>query len=102
MFVCISANPAIDKRMYVSSLQIGRVNRAARVQPNAGGKAAHVAMVLRALGADPLWIGFTGGASGEELTSGLQHIGIRTQSVAMQQSTRVNLEILDEEGGVTE
>src|SRR5258708_3744847 len=102
MFVCISANPAIDKRMYVPRLQTGRVNRASHVQPNPGGKAVHVAMGLLALGADPLWIGFAGGSSGIELNQGLQALGIRTQSVYLHENTRVNLEILDEAGGVTE
>jgi len=102
MFLCISANPAIDKRMRVVRLQVGLVNRAIAVQPNPGGKAAHVAMVLRALKADPLWIGFAGGASGAELDAGLREIGIRTHPVAMAESTRVNLEILDGSGGVTE
>jgi len=102
MFLCISANPAIDKRMRVARLQVGQVNRASAVQPNPGGKAAHVAMVLRVLKSDPLWIGFVGGASGAELNEGLHQIGIRTHPVMMAQSTRVNLEILDENGGVTE
>jgi 1-phosphofructokinase family hexose kinase len=102
MFLCISANPAIDKRMRVVRLQVGLVNRASAVQPNPGGKAAHVAMVLRALKVDPLWIGFAGGASGGELDAGLREIGIRTHPVAMAESTRVNLEILDGSGGVTE
>jgi len=59
-------------------------------------------MVLRVLKSDPLWIGFVGGASGAELNEGLHEIGIRTHPVMMAQSTRVNLEILDENGGVTE
>ena len=102
MFLCISANPAIDKRMRVDRLQVGQVNRASAVQPNPGGKAAHVAMVLRVLKSDPLWIGFLGGPSGAELNEGLHQIGIRTHPVMMSQGTRVNLEILDENGGVTE
>ncbi|HMI53034.1 MAG TPA: 1-phosphofructokinase family hexose kinase [Candidatus Saccharimonadales bacterium] len=102
MFLCISANPAIDKRMRVARLLVGQVNRASAVQPNPGGKAAHVAMVLRALEADPLWIGFAGGASGMELDAGLREIGIRTHPVTMAESTRENLEILDGSGGVTE
>ena len=102
MFLCISANPAIDKRMRVAQLHVGRVNRVSVVQPNPGGKAAHVAMALQALEADPLWIGFAGGASGLELDTGLREIGIRTHPVTMAQSTRENLEILDSNGGVTE
>jgi len=102
MLVCISANPAIDKRVRLARLVPGRVNRASEVKPAPGGKAAHVAMVLRRLGADPLWIGFAGGDSGQELLAGLRELSIRTASVTMKNATRTNLEIIDAEGVVTE
>jgi len=102
MFVCISPNPAIDKRLRLSRLVPGCVNRATEVHPAPGGKAAHVAMVLRTLGADPQWIGFAGGASGQDLLSGLRKIGVRAKAIAIEQSTRVNLEIIDDSASVTE
>lgn len=102
MLVCISANPAIDKRVRLARLVPGRVNRASEVLPAPGGKAAHVAMVLRRLGEDPLWIGFAGGASGQELLVGLRKLSIHTISVPMKNATRTNLEIIDEDGVVTE
>jgi len=102
MLVCISVNPAIDKRVRLAKLQSCKVNRATEVRAAAGGKAAHVAMVLRRLGADPTWIGFAGGASGHELLLGLSQLSIRTVSVLMNNATRTNLEIIDEDGGVTE
>jgi tagatose 6-phosphate kinase len=102
MFVCLSANPAIDKRLHLTRLVPGGVNRATEVKAAPGGKAAHVAMVLRALGADPDWIGFTGGVSGQELLDGLRALGIRARSIRTLQPTRVNLEIIDEAACVTE
>jgi len=102
MFVCVSPNPAIDRRLRLSRLVPGCVNRATDVRPAPGGKATHVAMVLRALGADPLWIGFAGGTSGQELLEGLREIGIKANAVTIQQATRVNLEIIDDSGSVTE
>jgi 1-phosphofructokinase family hexose kinase len=80
----------------------GCVNRATEVYPAPGGKAAHVAMVLRTLGDDPQWIGFAGGASGQDLLSGLRKRGIRANAIAIQQPTRVNLEIIDDSASVTE
>jgi 1-phosphofructokinase family hexose kinase len=102
MFVCISANPAIDKRLRLTSLVPGAVNRANEVQGAPGGKATHVAMVLRTLGADPDWIGFSGGASGEELLDGLRTLGIRAHPIQTKHATRVNLEIIEDSGSVTE
>jgi 1-phosphofructokinase family hexose kinase len=101
-FWCVSANPAIDKRMRVPKLVTGKVNRASDVRAEPGGKAAHVAMVLRTLGADPLWLGFAGGSTGEKLLSGLRDIGIRVLPMMVSQETRTNLEIIDDDGDVTE
>jgi len=102
MLACISANPAIDKRVRMAKLTPGEVNRANSVRSAAGGKAAHVAMVLRRLGVQPLWIGFVGGAGGQELLTGLHAFGIETFPVSMKNPTRSNLEIIDDSGTVTE
>src|SRR6202140_5008238 len=99
---CVSVNPAIDKRVRVPALIPGGVNRANDVRAAPGGKAAHVAMVLLALGADPLWIGFAGGLTGTQLLDGLLALGIRVQPVTANVGTRTNLEIIDDRGGVTE
>jgi 1-phosphofructokinase family hexose kinase len=95
-------NPAIDTRLTLDQFVPGRVNRASTVQRTAGGKAAHVAMALKTLGAVPTWIGFSGGATGDELLAGLQSLDIDTLTVATGQPSRVNLEILDAKGEVTE
>jgi 1-phosphofructokinase family hexose kinase len=101
-YFCISLNPAIDTRLVLDELRLGQVNRAKGVQRAPGGKAAHVAMALKALGAAPTWIGFAGGVTGEELLAGLRGLEIKTIPVTISRSTRVNLEIIDERGEVTE
>jgi 1-phosphofructokinase family hexose kinase len=102
MFLCVSANPAIDKQVHMSQFRIGAVNRAIDATPEPGGKAAHVAMALRALGERPQWIGFAGGSTGDILLSGLKTLGIRAQAIAIQAATRENLAIVDGAGTVTE
>ncbi|HEX3818344.1 MAG TPA: 1-phosphofructokinase family hexose kinase [Chthoniobacterales bacterium] len=101
-FICVSLNPAIDKRLRLDALNVGRVNRATEAIPAPGGKSAHVAMVLRALGADPLWLGFSGGPNGDALLQGLRALSIRAEGVPTAAETRMNLEILEENGSVTE
>jgi 1-phosphofructokinase family hexose kinase len=101
MILCVSLNPAVDKRMRLERLQLRAVNRARDVRPAPGGKAAHVAMVLKTLGADVTWLGFTGGQSGDILLHGLYELSIRTVAVPTASQTRTNLEIIDE-AGVTE
>jgi 1-phosphofructokinase family hexose kinase len=102
MFLCVSLNPAVDKRLRLERLQVGGVNRVNEAVPAPGGKAAHVAMTLKTLGADPLWLGFAGGATGKELVEGLRGLAIRVQDIPTSGSTRTNLEIVEDMGGVTE
>lgn len=101
-FFCISMNPAIDTRLVLDEFVPGAVNRAREVFRTPGGKAAHVAMALQGLGAVPTWIGFSGGATGNELLAGLRLLEIKTIAAPTVQSSRVNLEIVDVRGGVTE
>src|ERR1700740_268277 len=101
-YFCISLNPAIDTRLVLDELRPGQVNRAKEVQRASGGKAAHVAMALKGLGATPTWIGFAGGATGEELLAGLRALEINAVPVQIAQPTRVNLEIIDSRNNVTE
>ncbi len=100
--VCVSANPAMDRRLRVESLTAGEVNRAKSGQGFAGGKAAHVAMATRALNTQAAWVGFLGGAIGRECARQLESLGIRVAAISTVANTRVNLEIIDESGRVTE
>ena len=101
-FFCVSLNPAIDTRLILNGFLPGRVNRVEKAYRTPGGKAAHVAMALKGLGVTPTWIGFSGGATGSELLAGLRLLGIETMSISAGQPTRVNLEIVDTRGEVTE
>ena len=102
MLVCISANPAIDRRLRLENIAVGEINRALSAQPFPGGKAAHVAMVAKALGVDVMWVGFLGGAAGEQCESGLSAFGIPLTVIRTQSETRVNLELVSADGKVTE
>ena len=73
--VCVSANPAMDRRLFMESLAAGEINRAKSAQGLAGGKAAHVAMAARALEAQAAWVGFLGGAIGQECARQMESAG---------------------------
>ena len=100
--VCVSANPALDRRIRLSSLTTGAVNRARAAEALPGGKAVHVAMTARALGAQPVWVGFLGGAVGEECAVELKKLDIEVIPVMTKAATRLNFELLDDAGNVTE
>jgi 1-phosphofructokinase family hexose kinase len=100
--VCVSANPAMDRRVQIAALVKGSVNRAAHAHGFAGGKAAHVALAARALVDQVAWIGFLGGAVGKECAEQLKSLGIRVSAISTAVPTRVNLEILEAGGEITE
>jgi 1-phosphofructokinase family hexose kinase len=100
--VCVSANPAMDRRLRVVSLAMGEVNRAESAHGFAGGKAAHVAMAARALTAKAVWIGFLGGPIGDDCARQMEDLGIQVVAIHTAASTRVNLEIIEDSGRVTE
>jgi 1-phosphofructokinase family hexose kinase len=102
MLVCISANPAIDRRLRLEQIAVGEINRALSAQPFPGGKAAHVAMVAKALGIDVMWVGFLGGAAGEQCESGLSEFGVPLTVIRTESETRANLELVSADGKVTE
>jgi 1-phosphofructokinase family hexose kinase len=102
MIICVSPNPAIDRRLRLGRLNAGAVNRASSVCPMPGGKAAHVAMAAAALGERVMWIGFLGGATGEDCERGLVGLGIPVAVVKTAAETRMNMEIVEADGTVTE
>ena len=102
MILCISLNPAIDRRLRLERLAVGEVNRAQAVEPLPGGKAAHVAMGVKTLGEEVLWIGFLGGATGVACERGFRALDIPVHAISITEETRTNLEIIDEAGMVTE
>jgi 1-phosphofructokinase family hexose kinase len=102
MVICISPNPAIDRRLRLEQLERGGINRACSAEPLPGGKAAHVAMAARALGEEVMWVGFLGGSTGAECELGLAARGIPTSIVRTRAETRTNLEIIEQAGTITE
>jgi 1-phosphofructokinase family hexose kinase len=102
MIVCVSANPGIDRRICVPGIQIGAVNRVRSATAAGGGKAGHVALALHALGAESVLVGFLGGATGAECEADLREHGVHVLPVRTAAATRVNLEIIDDSGAVTE
>jgi len=100
--ICVSGNPSVDRRLRLSSFERGQVNRARSAESLPGGKAAHVAMASAGLNLRPMWVGLLGGAIGEECASALRALGIGVTASAASSSSRINLEIIEDSGIVTE
>lgn len=100
--LCVSVNPGLDRRLRIARLDPGEIHRVQSVEALPGGKAAHVAMSAHALGADAAWLGFLGGAIGEEVAAGLRLLDIAAVAIPTKAQTRVNLEIIEDSGRITE
>ncbi len=96
MILCVGATPAAQRVMVFRNLRLDTVNRSATVLDGAAGKSMNVAKVLRALGLDPLAVGFVGGLRGDELQSLLTSRGIRTELVKVSAPTRQCITVIDE------
>lgn len=101
MIVCVGLNPALDRRIVLSTLTLGGVNRALSAEGTPGGKAANVALAARALGSNVRFFGFLGGPTGQAIEQGLCQQGIEVDAVRTAAPTRINLELIDD-SSVTE
>ena len=59
-------------------------------------------MAAAALGRNTAWLGFLGGAIGQECGAALRQLGIHVSSVRTKSPTRCNLEMIEDSGRVTE
>jgi 1-phosphofructokinase family hexose kinase len=101
LIICVSLNPALDRCIWLPALKLGHVNRASAAEASPGGKAANVALAARALGASVRYIAPLGGPTGQAVEQGLRSHGVEVEAVVVAAPTRVNLELIDEQG-VTE
>ena len=97
--LCVSLNPAVDRRIRLPRLELRAVNRASSADPTAGGKAAHVAFAAKALGSDVAWLALLGGAEGEFCRRGVEAHGVKAIAVTIAARTRMTLELIDDSNG---
>lgn len=99
MILCVGTTPAAQRVMVFRKLAIDAVNRAATTIDGAAGKSVNVAKVLRALGEEPLAVGFLGGPRGEQLSVILRQRGIAQAFVTVAPPTRQCVTVIDESTG---
>jgi tagatose 6-phosphate kinase len=95
MILCVNANPAIDKTVYVENFQLNAIHRPTFELALAGGKGCNVARVLKTLGEHPLVTGWVGGLPGQIIAEGLQAEGIDSAFVQVDADSRTCLSIYD-------
>ena len=102
MILTVTLNPAVDKTYTAGELIAGHVNRMRTVMSIAGGKGINVARVLRQYGHSVYAAGFLGGYTGDFIEDQLNREGIGCRFVRVEGDTRVNMNIISDNGYVTE
>src|SRR4051812_23789353 len=99
MILCIGTTPALQRVMVFRKLTVDTVNRAVETLDGVAGKSINVAKVLKALGEEPLAMGFIGGDRGEELKQNVERRRIKTDFVAVPERTRQCITVIDDSAG---
>ncbi|MDP2964814.1 MAG: 1-phosphofructokinase [Pelolinea sp.] len=97
MIYTVTLNPAIDKEYTVPQLVMNEVLRASSVRADYGGKGFNVSRMLAVLGGESRAVGFVGGHTGQLLQDGLISMGIATDFVWIEQESRTNISIFDDQ-----
>jgi 1-phosphofructokinase family hexose kinase len=99
----LTLNPGIDRIIYLDTpARLGTLNRASRTVVSQGSKGANVSIVLKNLGADPVYFAFSGGSLGGLSESFTNKYGVRANFMPSAAGVRVNTKIIDSEGVCTE
>ncbi len=97
--LCLGTTPAVQRVMIFRKLALDAVNRATTTLDGAAGKSVNVAKVLKALGEQPIAMGFLGGDHGEFLRTALVERGIESDFVTVSTRTRQCITVVDESAG---
>lgn len=102
MIATVTLNPAIDKTCKTARMIPGQVNRMDSMTNIAGGKGINVTKILRQYGYEVVALGFLGGYTGRFIEESLRDMGAECRFTKIAGDTRCNLNVLSEDGYVTE
>lgn len=98
MIFTLTPNPSIDRSLTVPEIRFNSVLRSQNVRLDWGGKGFNVSRSLAQFGIESTAMGWVGGGTGKMLADGLQQMGIQTDFVWVDDETRTNTMIIEEEG----
>lgn len=97
MICTVTLNPAYDKAVLVKDFIPHEMNEIIEVRFDPGGKGINVTRVVHEMGRATMALGIIGGDTGLFIKNHLESIGIATGFVEIDQPTRTNLTIIDED-----
>jgi 1-phosphofructokinase family hexose kinase len=98
MIYTLTPNPSIDRSLTIPEIRFNSVLRSETVRLDWGGKGFNVSRALAQFGIESTAMAWVGGGTGKMLADGLQRLGIPTDFVWVDEETRTNTMIIEEEG----
>jgi len=98
MIYTLTPNPSIDRTVTIPEIQFNSVLRSKNVRLDWGGKGFNVSRALAQFGVESMAMAWVGGGTGKMLADGLQRLGIQTDFVWVDEETRTNTMVIEEEG----
>jgi 1-phosphofructokinase len=98
MIITLTPNPAVDKTIFVPTLELGRVNRFAESQLDPAGKGINVSRMAKRLGWPTIALGFVAGELGSLVRSALDEEEVDHHLITVAGQTRLNVTVLEEGG----
>lgn len=98
MIFTLTPNPSVDRSVNVQEIRFNTVLRSRKIRLDWGGKGFNVSRSLQQFGIESVILAWVGGGSGKMLADGLQHLGIQTDFVWVDEDTRTNTMIFENEG----
>lgn len=98
MIFTLTPNPSVDRSVNVPEIRFNAVLRSRKIRLDWGGKGFNVSRSLQQFGIESIVLAWVGGGSGKMLADGLQHLGIQTDFVWVDEDTRTNTMIFENQG----
>lgn len=102
MIYTVTLNPAIDKTIYIDSLNEKDVTRIKKSLKDAAGKGINTSKVLNQLDVDSINLGFIAGYNGVYIKNILDNLNIKHDFIEVEGETRENTKVIIKSGGVLE
>ena len=102
MILTVTLNPAVDKTYRTGQLLSGHINRVSSMMSLPGGKGINVSRILRQYGQPVRATGFLGGYTGKWIEEKIGAMGVECAFVKTQGDTRCSMNIVADNGYVTE
>lgn len=91
MIYTLTLNPALDRTIYVNTIEKNESIQVIREERYAGGKGIDVSRVITQFGRESIALGFLGGSVGKEIEGHLINEGVAAHFTYISEETRINV-----------